>query len=133
MRKPTIVFDTCAIDDIIDSSDKDALLGGLVAGYSVKLTMVNLGEIGAIPNSDRRTRVRKGFAPLLSHDGNECWLPPHAILRKLTDAFRVNKHTFDWKALSIRFPAGEAEFARGEVLDDFMADTQRTFQKKYDT
>jgi hypothetical protein len=130
-EKASIIFDTCVIDDLIDDSDSAALMAGLTSAYSIKLTMLNIGEIGAIAKAERRTLLLTKLRPLLWHDENVCLLPPHAILRRLLDGFRNNPDRFHWHSVDIRFPAGEEELARGEIMNDEMAAHQLEFQNKY--
>src|SRR5258708_10789963 len=129
--KPILVFDTCALNRIAYASDSNSLVKGLTTAYSIKLSMLNLGEIYATQNSVTRDHLIQTLRPIVSHDGNDCWLPPHAILRRLIDTFKENREDFDWRSIDLRFPAGADEIARGEFLTDETSSEQLQHQVKY--
>lgn len=71
--KPTIIFDTNAINRLAGEQDSSAVLAGLRSGFLVRVMTNNFYEMAATSSPERRTQLIS-FATTLSCIG-ECIFP----------------------------------------------------------
>jgi hypothetical protein len=135
--KQTLIFDTSALNRLADDKDSGALLAGLKAAFSIRLTATNIDDVAATPDANRRRALLDLCKQLLF--GGECIQPYHWIIEQLiTQA--DSAASLGWQELDIRSREYEEEIARQEILDDQVAAeqweharaAQQQFQKIYD-
>jgi len=124
MVKPTVIFDTSALNKLADDSESTSLLVGLRAGFTIRLTGTNVEEIAATSCAQRRQNLLNYCKRLLSEGDCICIGPHPLVLEALVKSFSGGT-LFDWRAVDVRLREYEEEIARQEIVDDELAKEQR--------
>jgi hypothetical protein len=122
MVKPTVIFDTSALNKLTDDSESTSLLAGLRSSFTIRLTGTNVEEIAATSCAQRRQDLLNYCKRLLS--AGDCIGPHSLVLEALLKRFS-EATVFDWKTVDVRFREYEEEIARQEIVDDELAKEQR--------
>jgi hypothetical protein len=120
--RPIWTPDTSAINRLADDPDSEALIGGLKAGFFVRLTFTSISEVIANENGDRRRKLLRVCRLLLP--AGDCIDPQNAILEKMIGDFEANT-AFDWRNVSIDFPEAKNELGGRETFSDEEATQER--------
>lgn len=120
--KPILTFDTSGINRLADDRDSGALIAGLRAGFHIRLTFLNISEVIANENRERRGQLLEICKRLMSQ--GDCIDPPHEIIRKMVEHFEASP-TFDWRDVPVDFPEAPNVIAREENFSDELADEER--------
>ena len=57
MTRPTIIFDTSALNKLANDGDVESLFAGIKAAYFVRITGTMIGELVATDSAERRQRL----------------------------------------------------------------------------
>ncbi len=133
-NNPILTFDTTGINRLVDSPEREALIKGLAAGYSLRLTFTNVDEVAQNSDGERRARLLHVCKQLLQH--GDCLIPIGELLRKLILTFENAPATFEWSRVDVRLTeAVEQVFLRADVTD-VLSETVRqesaACKKKFD-
>lgn len=118
--KPSIIFDTSALNRLLDDPESDCLAAGLKAGLPVHITGVNVLEIAATTNPLRRNALLR-FCLRLADDFIRPW---NEVVRMLVAAHKQNQTSFDWRTLDVEWHAARENLFRIKITDE-IAKTQR--------
>lgn len=119
--KPSIIFDTSALNQLLDDPESDCLAAGLKAGLPVHITGVNVLEIAATTNPRRRNALLR-FCLWLADDFIRPW---NEVVKMLVAAHKQNQTSFDWRILDVKWHAARENLLRIEITDE-IAETQRS-------
>jgi hypothetical protein len=122
MGKPTVIFDTSAINKLMDDSESTSLVVSLRSGFTNRLTGNNLEEIAATSCAQRRQDLLNYCKRLLS--GGDCIGPHPLVLETLVKRFS-EASVFDWRSVDVRFREYEEVIAGQEIVNDELAKEQR--------
>src|ERR1700679_568129 len=101
MPRPTIVFDTSAVNSLVkDGSRAEPLLVALRCGFDVQVTGMVVSELLSTPFSSTREPLIACCQRLLA--SGRCVWPPHEILRLLISAYHGDPTRFDWTRVDVR-------------------------------
>lgn len=122
--KPTLIFDTSAVNRLADDCDRGRLEAGVRAGLWFRLAGDTLGEVVATPDTVRRKLLLNLCKRLLS--AGDCLLPHDEVLKGLIQQHAKNS-SFDWETVPVRCEEFERELALQEIIDDKIAREQSRF------
>lgn len=125
--RPIWTPDTSAINRLADDPHSDALIAGLRSGFHVRLTFTSVSEVISNADVDRRRKLHRVCRLLLSV--GDCIDPQHEILEKMVARFELAP-SFDWREVSVEFPAARDEIVRRENFSDEEAKQEREQQEE---
>ena len=116
-----IIFDTSGLNRLADSPDMEALMASLEC-FEVILTAMNLDELIATDDPERRERLLRCFKRLASR----CKIisPPHQLFRLFAKAHMHNPATFNWQRIDVRLPSYEKAVGRTTFDDELAAESR---------
>ena len=120
--RPILALDTSGINRLADDPDSHALIAGLRSGFYTRLTFLNVSELIANENRERRACLLQVCRRLMST--GDCIDPPHEIIRKTVTRFEASL-PFDWQSASVDFPEAQNEIGRKENFSDDLASKER--------
>ncbi|MGH9439389.1 MAG: hypothetical protein ACRD22_16235, partial [Terriglobia bacterium] len=103
--RPTLVFDTSAINWLADDTDRPVLEAAIKAGFWFRLNGDAFGELIATKDPARRKALLDLCKRLLS--AGDCVLPHDEILKELTKEHGKGNNSFNWKSAPVRCPEYE--------------------------
>lgn len=115
-QKPALIFDTSAINKLVDDSECNVITLGLRAAFFIRLTEANVAEIVATSGTVRRKVLLDYIRSALGT--GECIKPHLEIVDQLVRSFLSDPDGFDWRRVFVRHQALEEELARKEVIPD---------------
>lgn len=122
-RKPVLVFDTSAINQLTAEKDFPAIAAGLTTAYHIRLTGSNISELVATPTSTKRASLFDCCQRLLA--SGDCIDPFNWIVEKHVQAFDQNALNYDWKRISVRNRQIEREIVERTLFDDDLAHEEK--------
>jgi len=128
-RKPVLIFDTSVFNALADDGDGASLVAGLRAGYVVCLTGLNISEILANQDADRREQLLD-LCRLFLGEGL-CLVPHHWIIERMVAQY-YKAQAFNWKSVDVRFREGEIEVARQDLVNDATAKEEREHLRQHE-
>jgi len=121
--KPRIIFDTSALNALVDDVDSGALTGGIKEGFFVRITALNAMEITAASDDKRKetllllcSRFEQTGDAIREHN----W-----IISTLIRAYQSNPSQFGWKGLDVRYRVLERELFTMEAFTQQIGKEQR--------
>lgn len=120
-QKPSVVFDTSGLNQLLKESDTLSLVRRLKAEYFIRLTGTNVAEIAATPNALRRDAL----LTLCRSLADDYLFPYHWITNALISRYEENPEIFDWWDVVVEWPELEQELIRMEIFDDLLAEAQK--------
>lgn len=134
MDRKILGFDTSGIDALYrlyrsGASDAESLLGGLDAGYAVRLNATTLDEIIAHPVADEREKLRMLCRRLLMNGEGDVILPSHEITIQLALAFE-SQQPFNWTEVDIRSSEYTGFIFENEIPDIDEVSAEQLIQAK---
>lgn len=127
MTRQTVIFDTSGINRLALAQDSEALTRGLEIGFDVILNAMNVDEIIATRDSQKRALLLSYFRRLASW--SKIISPAHEILRRIIHAHMEDPSRFDWMHVDVRESAYEDAINRYS-FDDDLAEVQKIRQRK---
>jgi hypothetical protein len=118
-RKPILVFDTSAINQLTSEKEFPALAAGLTTAYSTRLTGSNISELAATQTSEKRERLLDTCQRLLA--AGDCIDPFNWIVEKQIKTFDLNPMSYDWRKINVRNCAIDEQIVRRTLFDDELA------------
>src|SRR5260370_12051028 len=100
-QRPVLIFDTSAINTLADDHASIALIGGINAGYFVRVPETVIAELVAVLNHKRRRRLFDVERRLRSE--GEIIRPFAEIIRTSIKLFEANPGDFDWRTTPVSF------------------------------
>jgi hypothetical protein len=128
-QKPALVFDTSVLNALADDGDLASLVAGLRAAYVVCLSGLNISEIVANRDSDRRKQLL-GLCRLFLGEG-PCLVPHHWIIERMVAQYN-SAQSFNWKSVDVRFHEAEIDVARQGIVHDAVAREEREHLRQHD-
>lgn len=122
-QRPTVIFDTSAINKLADDREFAVLFAGIKSAFYVRVTEMSISEIVANKDATKRTRLLAVLRTLVTH--GECIHPFHLIIQEISRRFEGNPTGFNWRRISVRFPQAEHEIVRQAITSDKLAAVQR--------
>lgn len=128
--RPTVIFDTSALNALADESEANAIATSLGIGWRVRLSETCLSEVGATKTPARRETLLE-LCRRLQYSG-ECIRPYNWIIETLTLSHARNPDDFDWRAIDLRGPEIEEQIARPTLLgtDSLAEEIRADFKAK---
>jgi hypothetical protein len=126
-NRPVLIFDTSALNALLDDKESEFLIPALRSGFFVRETGTNLEEVAATTSVDRRQKLLDLCRRLLSAGG--CVQPYHLIIEALIRHW-IGATAFNWKDIRIRFQDYEDEIARQEIISDVLAKEQKEHARR---
>lgn len=127
--KPLLIFDTSVFNALADDGDGVSLVAGLRAGYAICLTGLNISEILANSDANRRKQLLD-LCRLFLADGL-CLVPHHWVIERMV-AQHHRTRSFNWRSVDVRFREGEIEVARQDIINDATAKEEREGLRRHE-
>lgn len=125
--RPTLIFDTSAINHLADDNERPVLEAGIKAGFWFRLNGDSFGELVATTDSGRRKKLLDVCRRLLLR--GDCLLPHDEALRELVKQY-AEGNSFYWKTAFVRCREYEKEIACLQFIDEEIARKQRDFARE---
>ncbi len=124
--KPTIIFDTSALNALADEADSLTILKGIGTGFAIRLSETNLAEVVGTKKTERREQLLAACQQLVS--SGQCIRPFYWIVEQLSRQHARDSLNFDWRRIDLRFSECDDELARRAFLNDpDLSDEQRKY------
>lgn len=127
--KPAIIFDTSALNRLLDDPDTKCLVAGLQAGFFIRITGLNILEIAATRKPERR----KALLLFCRSLGEDFICPWNEIIKSLIAAYQTDRSYFDWKSVNVEWPRVREELSRMEIFTDEIAEGRRAEAKEQES
>ncbi len=122
-HRPVIIFDTSAVNWLLQEPDLPAILAGLRSGFFVRVMTNTFLEIAATSSAEQRGALASLGTTLCSM--GECILPFNWLLEAHIKNFDSNDG-YDWRQVHISPPRLQDLIARGGMFtDDDLATAER--------
>jgi hypothetical protein len=118
-RKPILVLDTSAINQLTAEKDFPAFAAGLTTAYSIRITGSNISELVATTESEKREQLLDTCKRLLA--SGDCIDPFAWIVEKHAKTFDQDSKHYDWKKVNVRNGNFEREIIERTLLADELA------------
>jgi hypothetical protein len=122
-NNPILALDTSAINRLADDPSCEALIKGLTAGFSVRLTFTSINEVAQTSGAERRGRLVEVCKQLLT--SGDCLLPVGELLQKLVRAFDTDTATFEWCKVDVRLDEAVEAAVRSAAISDDLSEAAR--------
>jgi hypothetical protein len=126
-QRPSLIFDTSAINWLADDQDRDPIVKGLRLAHSVLVTETSISEIISNPDVKRRNCLLDLLVQLAISGG--CIMPFHWIVEEQMKAYFQNPQRYNWVQLDVRFRQAEEEIVRRKTIRDLSDQTRAEMQK----